>query len=527
MGTTGTRTRLDVASAPEWRAPPRYRLLERFPGVVASLCCAAFVFAPPAAAETWRFQPYASIDETWTSNVNLDPTRRSDFVTTLTPGFRVEEIGAHSQLTGSVALPALWYARTGGENNAVRPEVGVFGKLELAERLLFVEGAISVSQQYLTPFGARPNDLTTQTRNQYTSQVYRISPYIQGSAGNDLSYEIRDNNIWTKGNASVVNDSYVNEIVANLTRGPRPFGWGFDYDRNDTKYKNQSPFIMEIVRARGLYQIDPQVELSATVGFEHNDFLITDQDNVTYGGSIRWRPSDRTSVDASYEHRFFGGSYNVAFNNRTPLSLWSVAASRNITTTPQQLAALPGGINVQAALNQILVSQIPDPLARQNAINQLIADRGLPSQLLGPITLYTQQVTLQETTSASAGLIGARNSLLFSLYRQRNEPIAGSGTVLPPALSALQNNTQSGGNVVWSHSLTPQLSLTSSVDGLRTVDNTQAGTSKQASVRATLNSSLSTLTSAYAGVRYQIFRSTISNDYEEFAVFVGLTHRFN
>src|SRR5256885_8084943 len=35
------------------------------------------------------------------------------------------------------------------------------------------------------------------------------------------------------------------------------------------------------------------------------------------------------------EHRFFGPSYNVAVENRTPLSVWSLTASRTITTYPR------------------------------------------------------------------------------------------------------------------------------------------------------------------------------------------------
>ena len=85
-----------------------------------------------------------------------------------------------------------------------------------------------------------------------------------------------------------------------------------------------------------------------------------------YGVGIEWRPTERTNVVANWEHRFFGASYLFSFDHRTPLSVWSVSASRNITSYPQQLASLPAG-NVQGILNQLFLSRIPDPTLRQNA----------------------------------------------------------------------------------------------------------------------------------------------------------------
>jgi uncharacterized protein (PEP-CTERM system associated) len=98
--------------------------------------------------------------------------------------------------------------------------------------------------------------------------------------------------------------------------------------------------------------------------------------------------------------------------------------------------------------------------------------------------------------------------------------------VLPDIFGTLTNNTQYGGNVVWSHSLTPLLILTASVDASRTVDNAQQGTTRQASVRAGLTSPISPKTDIYGGLRFQILRSDVSTDYDEAAVFVGISHRF-
>ena len=167
---------------------------------------------------------------------------------------------------------------------------------------------------------------------------------------------------------------------------------------------------------------------------------------------------------------FFGASYLFSFDHRTPLSVWSLSASRNITSYPQQLASLPAG-NVSGILNQLFLSRIPDPTQRQTVINTLIQDQGLPANLSNPVTLYTQQILLQETASATLGLLGARNSIYATIFYLHQEPIAGSGTPLPPVLALGNSNTQQGINVIWTHNLTPSVTMNLTATGLRTTAN--------------------------------------------------------
>jgi len=530
MAITATRERISAGSAcaggarRAWTSPLGTRFFR--PAVFFS---ALIGFVQPACAEQWHFEPSLRIDETLTNNVNLEPhdVRRGDLVTGLTPSLRIVETGAHTSLSGFISLPALLYARTGSENDRVDPYVNLLGKWEMVDRLLFVEGSVYVTQQYLSPFGARPQDLTTATENRFTNQTYRISPYIKGDTS-DYSYELRDNNIWTKGDANVVNGAYTNELIGTFQRDPRPLGWAVDIDRSVTKFQDQSEQSLALGRVRGLYQFDPQARMSVTAGYEHNDLLLESKSNPIYGLGVRWRPTELSNVDVSWEHRFFGASYDVAFENRTPLSVWNLRASRNVTTYPQQLATLPAGGDVAGILNQLFLSRVPDPAARQTLINQYIADRGLPQFLNGPVNLYTQQVTLQESFIATMGLLGARNSVFLTAYRLRQAPITGSGNTVPDPLAGLTDNTQYGTSVVWTHALTPVMTLTGAVDLLRTVDNTETGGStRQGGIRAEITTRIAPYTDVYGGIRYQVLRSTLTTDYDELAVFVGVGHVFH
>jgi uncharacterized protein (PEP-CTERM system associated) len=288
-----------------------------------------------AAGQSWRIQPSVSGELTFTDNVDLAPsaTRRSDLVTVITPQLRITEKGAHSELNGTITLPISLYART-GENDRVNPEAAIFGKVELYPRVFFVDGSVQVSQEYLSPFGARPQNLVNATDNRYTAEYYRISPYLKGETLAGLSYELRDNNIWSDAGSAPVTtqSSYTNEILGNLTQAPRPLGWGVEYQRTDTKFTRQDPFVTEIARGRGSWQPDPQWELSVTAGYEDNHYPTADFSGPTYGAGVKWRPTERTNLDARWEHRFFGPSYAFTFEHRRPLSVWTLRAYRDITT---------------------------------------------------------------------------------------------------------------------------------------------------------------------------------------------------
>jgi uncharacterized protein (PEP-CTERM system associated) len=99
-------------------------------------------------------------------------------------------------------------------------------------------------------------------------------------------------------------------------------------------------------------------------------------------------------------------------------------------------------------------------------------------------------------------------------------------------VSSISNNTQTGGSVVLTHNLTPSLTLTASGDVLRTVANApDIGKTNQGTLRLSLATPISANTSVYATTRYQRFRtdvntSDIATAYTEFAISVGMSHRF-
>jgi uncharacterized protein (PEP-CTERM system associated) len=515
----------------------------------AAATAVAALWMSPAAAQSWQLTPSVSLLSTLTSNVNLLPSdeRRSDWVNQITPGLAFSGKSAHASLTGSVALPVLVYART-SENNYVAPQVNLNGTLEAIEKLLYVDTSVNVSQQYANPFGARPTDLSSATQNRYTSQVYTVSPYIKAEPREGLHYEVRQTSTWSNAtgvagsNAAGIagNRSFMSEETASLSQDPRPGGWRVTFDRSDLRYTGdgvQPGFDREsqqMAQAALAWKPDPTLELSVLGGYEDNDFFATREHGGIYGGSVEWHPDSRTSLDAHASHRFFGASYDISLDHHTPLAVWSIKATRDLSTYPQQIGTLPAGGDVAALLNGLFSSRVSDPTLRQSLVNQVIAERGLPQTLGSPLALYAQQITLAESETATFGILGARNTVFVNGYRSRNQPVPGTPSdVLTPLFTTLLDNTQIGANVVWTHNLAANLSSALSGGWSRTTQNggefqsaTNNGTTTLYTANWTLTQKLTALTSILGGLRYQDSHSDVTTSYREYAVFVGVTHRF-
>jgi uncharacterized protein (PEP-CTERM system associated) len=491
------------------------------------------VAAFPAHAETWRFVPSIALTETWSDNINLavKDLATSDLVTEITPTLTFSGRGSRSFVEGTVSVPVLFYLRTGSYNDDFFPLANVRGQVEAIEKLLYVEGLVSVTQPVLTPFGAQPIDLTNATRNRYTSSLYQVSPFIRRENPGGVQYLLRNDSTWVNLNGAPIDakNSYTSEWTGRIDTPVAPLGWHADLDLVSVKFTNQDAQRTNIARVGPRYAWDPVTRLSAHVGYEDNRYPLSDYAGAVYGVGLEWQPTERTRVVANWEHRFFGSSYLFTFDHRTPLSVWSVNASRLISSYPQQLGTLAAGGSVPVLLDQLFASRVPDPTQRQQAVNSFIDSRSLPSQLSSPVDVYTQQITLNQNVSATMGLLGSRNSLFVTVYRYQTEPISGSGQVLPPVFGFDNDNTQLGVSLNWSHNLTPLTVLNLAAYAYRTEGNGPLGlTTDQGAARLAITTPLSPNTSVFAGLRYQKLNSDVPgiSDYTESAAFAGISHFF-
>ena len=130
---------------------------------------------------------------------------------------------------------------------------------------------------------------------------------------------------WTARRVDTSN-SYTNRVVRHDRPTPAaPLGWGADIDRS--AYSSTTRIAQRDqrrARRAALRLGSRRRAVSAHVGYEDNRYPLSDYGGADLRRRPRWRPTERTSVVANWEHRFFGSSYLFTFDHRTPLSVWNV-----------------------------------------------------------------------------------------------------------------------------------------------------------------------------------------------------------
>ncbi|HOG03700.1 MAG TPA: TIGR03016 family PEP-CTERM system-associated outer membrane protein, partial [Accumulibacter sp.] len=164
----------------------------RYPAPVSWLGFALICGAIPAAhAENWRITPTLAVNETLTNNLYLTSSNRtSDLVTGITPGISIEGKGARASLRLSYAFTEQLYARE-SSSNGHQNALTAIGTLEAIDDWLFIDATGSISQQYLSAFGAISPSTANVNRNQTETSSYSISPYIKGRFLTSTEYFLR------------------------------------------------------------------------------------------------------------------------------------------------------------------------------------------------------------------------------------------------------------------------------------------------------------------------------------------------
>ena len=137
--------------------------------------------------------------------------------------------------------------------------------------------------------------------------------------------------------------------------------------------------------------------------------------------------------------------------HRNPFTAFSVNASRNITTYPQQLFAAPAGGDIAALVDAAFTTRIPDPVQRAQAVQDFLRANGLPSTLAEPAELLHPAGQPVRPAVGDVHAVRHAEHDRFTIYNRKSEVISGgSGQALPPPFGQQNNNTQRGGSIATS-----------------------------------------------------------------------------
>lgn len=486
-----------------------------------------------AAAQRWAFEAAVTTQATVTDNSAFEESRvegRNDVVLTVAPSLTFRREGARLRAGGTVGLSAAHYV-DGTQAGRLAPLGNVGATLEAIERNFFIDAAAVVTQTRDNPFAPRAEGVPAVGRLQTTQA--RISPYLQGNPSPGLRYLVRSDNAWTETRAqeSAAGElnGYVGRHVAEIERLPRPWGLAVQVERTANRFTDtpQGTLTLDAARLRTDYAFAQELVVGLRAGYERNNYVLDDRGNGSlYGAESIWRPTERTDLNAHWERRFFGSGWRVSFAHRRPRIAFNALLSRDVGSAPQSLFTLAPTDDVAGLLDAAFATRVPDPVERARLVQELIARQGLPTSLGGPLSIYSQRVSLIRSQSATVVLLGVRSSIALTGFYLRTEDLPDS--VFAVLSTAAENNIQRGGALTYSHQMTPLTSLNATYTYARTraLRAIAPDKSDQHSLRVQTQHRLGPNTSGFLGARYQVFNSSTTDDAREKAAFAGLTHRF-
>ena len=437
------------------------RSLTRFPWLSAA---ASIVLACPAVwAAKWDIVPTLSVVESYTDNIALsdDASRQSDWVTTAVPGIRINAAGARLRFNLNYAPEIVYYAHS-RDDIEVFNKGSAFGVAELAKQFLFIEGGALVNQYDISPRGPLTTSNINTTGNRATVANYLASPYVRSSAGSQVQAEARYTYSLSKSDDQPqLVDSVGNAIDLRLASGPayKVFTWNLSYHRENIEYtgtQQDQDTKIEVSSAGARRMITYTIALTAQGGYDYykRGALVPASEGWAWNVGMDWTPSPRTRLAAAAGERFYGDYYSLEFTHRTRLTTWSAGYNQTVTTTRSEFF-IPSTTSTAAYLDTLFSAQIPDPVARQKAVEDFIARTGLPPSLSSPVNFFTTQLFVAKKWQASVGILGVRNVVIANVFSEDREGLAGD-LVLPNAPNATK---QLGTSLAWNWRMTPKNTL--------------------------------------------------------------------
>ncbi len=479
-----------------------------------------------AIAQSVVVVPRFSVDETLTDNATLvHAGSRSDQITELSPGVRVNIQGARLKTYFDYSLSHLIYAQ-GTSGNRNQNNLDTFGTLEAVDGKLFLDFSGNISHQAISAFGTQSSGNLTFNSNRTEVSTYRISPYFRSKIGNIVNIDGR----LSRGIRTSTNDAASNSATTDMDVGIssaesfRSLGWVARASRQQVDFSSGRPTEADHIRVGLTYALTPQVKFFADSGREANNYAALEKQTYsTNTVGMDWQPSQRTTVAVLRGNRSFGANHNVSLEHRTARTVWKFSDGKDVLTVPAQNEfGLIG--NVYDLFDRQLMSAVPDSQTRAALVSQYLQSNHIDpnSPVLG--NFLSSAVSLQRRQDLSFALLGVRDTLTFLFSRTVTNRLDAVSSSLDN-LTTAKYVTQRGYSINYSHRLTPEYALTAQWS---MQDNTgdlasQANTLK--SIGLSIAGKISPRTSTGLGFRHVVADSLL-NPYSENALTGHLSVQF-
>ena len=481
-----------------------------------------------ASAQRFFVTPQLSVRETLSDNIRLESgdAKESDAVTQVTPSIRINRTGAGPlKVNADYQLTALFYARNSSAND-LQHHLAASANYEAINRFLFIDARARIAQELVDPLGPQPLSSVNITSNRTESRSVQVSPYVRGRAAGVADYLIRYSLTAANTAAAASSSSRVQDLTATLNgvRARYGFNWQLDGRSQLVHHTVGADTRTDRGRANLIYRLNEELEGRVHVGTERNDYTTDSLSaRTTYGAGVIWRPGPRTDFQAGWEHRFFGTGWNLSARHRTRLMSIQLNGSRDVQTDAERL--IEQGDVTYDILYDALTSRIPDPVQRDLEARRLLAEGGIPTDLL-PGQFITPRVYVNQRVDGTLALLGARNTVTMRAFlTDRRTIVAEEG---PNAGIPSLRVKERGFTGNWSHRLTP-LSTLSLIGSWRRADrDDDAAQSRQWDARLAYSTRVGPHTSLTLEGRHVDFQADTANvsGYRENAITAGVVVRF-
>ncbi|MDQ5926429.1 MAG: hypothetical protein QG554_1371 [Pseudomonadota bacterium] len=494
-------------------------------------CCAAAITAlSPIWAQSadalqpsvW-VEPRLGVGGTLTDNARLQASAaRRELTIEIKPGVRAVVNQARVKGFFDYNLSGLYRANdTGGDD--IQHRLNTSAQINAIDNWAFVDVSGTVSQQLVSAFGPVAGSPGTNA-NQSQTATYRVSPYVRGQFPYDVNYEARYNLQGTQSKTLSRSDSATQGWSGRLSRQVGSAGWSLQADHQKVDYDRGRDTESSNLSGRFSYAWSPQWITGLTFGRESNDLLSLDTRSYSnHGVDVTWRPSDRTTLSAGVNDRYFGTGHNLSFEHRAARTVVRLSDVRNVSTSPNANVNASLG-TLYDLLDALFATLEPDPVKRAQLVQAELQSRGLPGELMVSQSFLVSQATLQRQQQLSVLMTARRGTFTVTYARGHSRSLLNNLTLGDDfdATSQVHNETLS---FLYAHRLTPVTSANASYSLQRSRGDLGSQRNSQYTLSMGISTQLARRTAGNLQVR-RIHSNSGLNPYSENALVGNILHRF-
>jgi len=375
----------------------------------------------------WTVVPELSVKEVFTDNLFLTASdEEQDFVTELTPRINIYGNAKRASVRVNYAPRGLLYANNGDENTLFH-QLFSAGVCELVRQLVFIDGSATITQQNLTNTGrgvftnfgpgtflGGVGDNISVTGERTTVTTYRLSPYLVHRLGDwadaelrfgydDVSRSDEDEPVDdSRGTTDSTSQTYYAKIESGSRFNELP--WRATFDRRDIDYENADSTTFQQLLGTVWFVYSPELSPVGSLGYEDNSFQSAGDEvsGIIWDIGVRWTPSGRTTLEATYGRRFFGDRYFFNLSHESRRTRWHITYDEVPYTARQ--------------------AQIDEAdAARGGAIPIIDPVTGLPTVSGAGIPRLSDEVYVQRRLSGGVVLEAGRNDFDILVFQDQRD----------------------------------------------------------------------------------------------------------